>query len=437
MSPGEQISVTALAGRSALDATDQSFGALYGSGTDTAGLVTAALRSTVSARTFFQQRVYFTGQTMASTVVSEPFTGHLATDAIGYRGEAFHSLFGGILQGGVEIASRSGSQDNQGALTSFPQESLRASWTTRATFVNLSGSASHGLTYQLGARFSDSTLVHGRALSPWGLARWRVAPGWTVSGSTGQSHQFPEFDALVGQRGPVQLVPEQATHVDLGIENQLSRFEWHATAFERFEHNVLRPPIAQPLLVQGELVPAPAPQQYANAFQGSARGIELGAASAAIGPVSGWLSYTYSLTHQTDRVTGETFWADLDRRHVLNMTSSVRIGDRTDVGLTLRAASGVPLPGYFELQNGTLFAGDQRNLVRLPAYARLDLRVHRTVFASHHALTMSAEVLNVLNRGNVGIGDGVVQPLTGQAVGFTKPLEGRRFAVGFGVNLSR
>ncbi|MEP6914680.1 MAG: TonB-dependent receptor [Acidobacteriota bacterium] len=436
-SPREQISVTALAGRSALDTTDQSLGALLGSGTDTAGLVTAALHSTLNARTFFQQRVYFAGQTMTSTVISEPFTGHVANDAFGYRGEAFHSVLGAIVDGGVEVASRSGSQQSDGVLPGSSHQWRSASWTTRAVFVNLSGSAPHGVTFQAGGRLSESTLVNRRAFSPWALAGWRVAPGWRVTASAGQSHQFPELDALVGQSVATQLLPEQATHVDLGVEHQLPRLEWHASLFDRFEHNVLRPPIVQPVLVLGELVAAPGQGQYANALDGSARGVEVGAASAAFGPVSGWFSYTYSLTRQTDVTTGETYWANLDRRHVLNLTSSVQAGGQTTVGVTLRAASGVPIPGDFAWANGALFVGDQRNVVRLSPYARLDLRVNRRLFSSHHAMTVSAEVLNALNRTNVGIADGIVQPRTGEAMGFSKPLEGRTFAVGLGLNLSR
>jgi hypothetical protein len=394
------------------------------------------VRSILNARTFFQQRVYFAGQTMTSTVLSEPFSGHLANDEIGYRSEAFHSLSGTVVNGGVEVASRSGSQQGDGVLQRS-SEALSASWTTRAAFVNVSGGNPHGVTFQAGGRWSESTLVHHSAFSPWVLAGWRVAPRWSVTASAGQSHQFPEFDALVGQSAATQLRPEQATHVDLGVEQRLRRLEWHATLFERFEHNVLKPPIVQPLLVQGELVPAPTLGQYENALAGSARGIEVGAASSAVGPVSGWLSYTYSLTRQTDVTTGETYWANLDRRNVLNATSSVRAGGQTTIGATLRAASGVPIPGYFARVNGALFVGDQRNVVRLPPYARLDLRVNRRLFSSRHAITVSGAVLNLLDRGNVGIGDGIVQPLTGEAVGFTQPLEGRTFAAGIGINLSR
>ena len=33
---------------------------------------------------------------------------------------------------------------------------------------------------------------------------------------------------------------------------------------------------------------------------------------------SGWLSYASGRNHHSDRVTGESYWGDLDQRHTLN-----------------------------------------------------------------------------------------------------------------------
>jgi outer membrane receptor for Fe3+-dicitrate len=78
-----------------------------------------------------------------------------------------------------------------------------------------------------------------------------------------------------------------------------------------------------------------------------------------------------------------------------------------------------------------LFAGDRRNEVRLPAYARLDTRVQRTFLAASFRVTLFAEMLNILNRANQGFADGIVQNPTGQAAGFTRSMLARRAAAGF------
>ena len=83
---------------------------------------------------------------------------------------------------------------------------------------------------------------------------------------------------------------------------------------------------------------------------------------------------------------------------------------------------GLPDSGYLASRDGALVAGDRRNQVRLPAYARLDLRAERTFEDSGRRLSLFVEALNVLNRANVGLSDGLIRRDTGAAIGFTEPL---------------
>jgi hypothetical protein len=103
----------------------------------------------------------------------------------------------------------------------------------------------------------------------------------------------------------------------------------------------------------------------------------------------------------------------------------------------LRAASGIPIPGHFSVSDGKLIVGDHRNDVRLPAYARVDARVQRTFLSPRCGVTVFGEVLNVLNRRNAGLADGSVQPMTGEAVGFSRPLMSRRASAGIEVTFRR
>ena len=150
------------------------------------------------------------------------------------------------------------------------------------------------------------------------------------------------------------------------------------------------------------------------------------------------MAVVYLCRHAPDDVnTQETFWSDSDRRHTLNAAGMFRIGPQASAGLVLRAASGVPIPGYFDLQNDTLIAGDRLNTVRLPAYVRLDSRLQRRVFSSPHQTTLFAEIVNALNRGNEGLATGVVEPSSGVASGFSRPLVPRQVSVGIAIALSR
>jgi hypothetical protein len=95
-----------------------------------------------------------------------------------------------------------------------------------------------------------------------------------------------------------------------------------------------------------------------------------------------------------------------------------------------RASSGFPIPAYLSEHDGRLFLADRRNRVRLPPYARLDLRAERRFVRGDRRLTLFAEVVNVANRANVGVGSGTVNRATGEAVGFTDGLFRRRGSAG-------
>ena len=58
------------------------------------------------------------------------------------------------------------------------------------------------------------------------------------------------------------------------------------------------------------------------------------------------------------------------------------------------------LPGYWQQIGGRLFVGERLNEVRVPDYARLDLRVNRVFNYTKRRLTLFAEVMNALNRSN-------------------------------------
>jgi hypothetical protein len=437
VSPTQQISVTMLGGRSTLDTVDEPLIGSLGNGTDRAGLLTAGWQSTLGPQTVVRQRVSFIGQELVSTLPTGQRAGRSNNRALGYRAEVLHSRFGGVLEAGAEVSRMSGARDIEVVSPAAVPDAFRATWTTHAVYVNFARDVGRGLSLESGVRASDSTLVHRRALAPWILGAWRFRPGWAVKASAGGSRQFPELDAVLGLAGSSDLVPERATHVDIGIEQRLSGVLWQATLFNRVENDVLRRPERQPPLVQEVVFDPPGPDEYRNALDGSARGVEVVVTSDHSGAVSGWMSYTYAIARQTDNGTGEAFWSDFDRRHALNATGLFSIGHRASMGLVLRAGSGVPIPGYFDVRNGTLLAGDHRNSVRLAPYVRLDARVQRTFLFSRHAVTLFGELLNALNHHNEGIAEGVFQPVGGEAVGFARPLLPRRVSIGIEVNLPR
>jgi hypothetical protein len=283
--------------------------------------------------------------------------------------------------------------------------------------------------------------VRKGALAPWILGAWQFKPGWTLNASAGASRQFPDLDAVRGLTESSDLRPERAALVDVGVEQRLSNgFRWQMTLYNRVESDVLRVPDLLPRLVQGVVLDPPSPSRYRNSLRGTSRGVDLLVARNTVDSAarfSGWIAYTYATTRKADLSTQETFWGDFDRRHALNAAGVFRIARETSVGIVFRGASGVPIPGYFDVSDGRFFVGERRNEIRLPPYMRLDTRMQRNFFPSRHRVTAFGEILNVLNRANRGTAEGHIQPLTGEAIGFSQPLIPRRASIGIEIDFSR
>jgi hypothetical protein len=137
--------------------------------------------------------------------------------------------------------------------------------------------------------------------------------------------------------------------------------------------------------------------------------------------LTGWMAYTWARTRHHDTQTGETFDADLDQRHTLNVFAEQRLSYRFTVSAKFRMGSNMPIVGYFAGTPEALRLSTTRNDVRLPYYARLDLRADRTFTFDRRRLTLFVEIMNVSGRRNYGQADGSVRS-TFESVGFVERL---------------
>jgi hypothetical protein len=174
----------------------------------------------------------------------------------------------------------------------------------------------------------------------------------------------------------------------------------------------------------------PAGERYLNALQGTSRGIELLVSRRSPLGLSGWAAYSYGRARQLDTERGERFWSDFDQRHTFNVLAAYRLSGKTSMAATFRSGSNFPVPGYLAETNGRLLVASERNQVRLPPYARLDLRADRQFQYLGRPLTFFVEARNALNRANLGLAGGFVDPSTGEAIGFTDRLLRRSFSGG-------
>lgn len=436
--PRQQVSFTSVLGRSIVDERGPAGPSELGVATNYATMVNVGWRSIFAPNTVATQRLSVVTHNFEDTTQASRDMARGSDLQLAYRAHATHEVRSGMFDGGIEVERQHSTlfagQQPDPFLRLLPDlqpgEALAGSSWRRSGYVHVKWTPTSRLTLAPGVRLADSTRLGRRALSRWMLSEWAIGQGWTLNGSAGVTYQFPGIEeALAGGRQG-ELKPERAAELDGGIEQRLGANRWRVTVFERDERDLLKEPDASPRIVGDVLRDDLGPTQYANALTGAAHGVEFLFQHSARKGVSGWAAYAYGRTRVADPLQGEVYWADFDQRHGFNASGIYRFSDRTIAALKFRSGSNFPIPGYLVRRGGELFAGDRRNTVRLPAYARLDIRASHAFYYAAHRVTLFADVVNVLNRTNTGLANGSIDPVTGRATELTRTLFPRLPSVG-------
>jgi hypothetical protein len=308
------------------------------------------------------------------------------------------------LDGGAQVErdDRSRRHDRESGDTFRRVNAFDADAVRSGAYAHVKWDAGRGVSLMPGARVDRSSLTGQQTASPWLLAEWRGARGLSVRGGAGIYRQFPDFEHTVGTLAVQGIPPERATGADLSVEQTVGP-TWRvgAAVYDREERSFIRRPGGETKIVAGRLVRGSATAPYASRLDGHARGVELLIQRRNPNGLTGWLAYSLGESRYTDSESGERFWGDLDQRHTLNAYASYRMSARWNLGAKLRVGSNFPVPGYYREQDGTYFVAEERNALRLPVYARLDIRASRTFTWARARLTLFGEVINALDRENV------------------------------------
>ena len=413
--PDQQVSLSFVAGVSDIERDDPVESALN-DGVNKAALLTAGLRSQVSGSTVVSQRASFQVHTFGNRDESYKVVSHGEERADAYRVDLTHAFGRNSLEGGVQLRRTHGSLPH-GAPTPAVSE---ATWWERASYASFLWSPVRDLAVVSGVRLADSTFRRQRGVDRWVQVEWSRPRRWRAYGSAGVAHQFSALEQELAPGETHGIRPERAVYLDVGVGQQVTpSVRWSATVFGRRERGLR------------QSYPA-----SASTLSGAFRGLDLLIERHGRGGLLGWAGYTFAVSRYTDASRNETFRADLDQRHVFALAGFRPIGRRTGVGLTFRAGSPAPIPGYFTLRGGGLYVderGDLPNRVERPAYSRLDLRAERRFEIGARPVTAFAEVVNLLNHDNYGLTKGLILPDTGRAVGFMERQFSRFLTAGFRV----
>ena len=256
------------------------------------------------------------------------------------------------------------------------------------------------LTVTPGIRVERWDLFGQSAASPWMLVDLEVRTGTRLRAGASIQHQAATLDHSMQILAGATLMPERAATVEAGIEQRMGgTVRMQVSAYHRRDTDRLRNVNSEPLVI-GTRGVSPAQPHWENRLAGPADGAEVVIERRAANGLNGWVSYSWNRSTLTDRATNETFAADFDQRHTVNTYLSYRWSNRTSVSARLRYGSNFPIVGYIGQDANGYVLTTQRNSVRVPDYARLDLRADRTFTYRKSRLTLFLEVVNATNRDN-------------------------------------
>ena len=278
---------------------------------------------------------------------------------------------------------------------SFDQDGIEQAYYAQDTWKN----ERWRLQFTGGLRVEHSEITSQTLNSPRASLSWSINEHWRVHAMVGRYYQFPDFEQIFGRLGSRSLRAERATNVSGGVEALVGdRVRVSFEVFNREDANLFFS-LSEPRLDGGFVSFGEFP--FRNSLDGHARGFELTLQRRSANKLAGWISYSYLRTKLTDSQTGLSFVADNEQRHLLNTYASYRFTDTWNLSSVFRFGSGPPIPGFFRQAGDIFFLSDRRNEVRVPDYARLDVRMSKAFLFKRWKLTATGEVLNLLNRNNL------------------------------------
>ena len=255
-----------------------------------------------------------------------------------------------------------------------------------------------------GVRLEHWQLFDQTRASPWILTEYEVRPGVRLRFGGGVQHQSATLDNAIFSLPGEELVPARAATVEAGIEKRFgSSVRLNMAGYYRREEDGFRA-VNSEVRVENNRVLLPQNPYWANTLTGETKGAEITLERRAINGLNGWLSYAWNDSRYDGAAIGghppESFPSDFDQRHTVNAYVAYRWSGRTSLSARMRYGSNFPIPGYVGQDAGGYVLSSERNGVRIPEYARLDLRADRTFTFRRSRLTLFLEVVNATNRDN-------------------------------------
>jgi hypothetical protein len=388
------LTITALAGRTGIDAPDDRASSELGNGSNAAGMLAARWDATLPRHLRVSQQINVVSHRFRNIYQNgEQATYGRETD-VSYRVDVSRPVLGGWLEAGAQGRTVDASA-SPGVFNSAAS--------SRSAYVNFGWSPIQRLTIWPGLRVSTSSNPPRAAVGRWIVSQWTIRDGWMINTSAAVSSQFPELSWISDPVVETELNPERAAHLEIAVVRRLGHVRWQTAVFTRSERDVSASAEATRFDPRASIHPG-------TRLSGRSSGIELLVERRVTQGLSGLAGYSFGKTYYRDTSSGKTFRADFDRRHSLSLSAQYSFTNRTAAAVMFRAGSS--LPGSAYVLSNTLQSGPNsgRNEVRQTPYARLDVTAQKTLDVAGRRVTIFAEIINALNRSNMG-------PVQGQESG--------------------
>jgi hypothetical protein len=263
-----------------------------------------------------------------------------------------------------------------------------------------------------GVRWDNLQRIGVHPFSEQISAAVRVLAATELQLGVGRYAQFPDFQqvALPLCEASGNLL-ERSHHFTVAIEQRLGEStRFRVQAFDRqnahlfgvttgFSQEALGGPPCGALVPPAGLSPT-----YERDYS---RGVQVVLQRRSANRVSGWLGYTLASARAkfAEKISsraplGVSFPTLEDQRHSLNAFGSYRLTSSISLTGKLLYGSGYPVSSAILVQVGNTYQPVALNTVRLPAYARFDVRCDKTWALNRGKVTLYGEVLNLTNHDN-------------------------------------
>lgn len=334
----------------------------------------------------------------------------LTAQYVGYQGDLFNRISNEI-------------RDSQGNITQ-PERVLNFNneinfWKYGAFFQASKNLFNDRLLLSGGIRTDMNTFTEGgnnplKTLSPRLSASYHVSPEWDINASVGTYFKIPPYTTLgylnnSGQASNKNLDYIQSTHYVLGTQF-LPRNDLRLT-FETFYKRYNNYPVSVAngisLANQGAEYASVGSEALLSTGRGETYGFELFLQQKLVNNLFYVGSYTYVISKFAG-LDNRLISSSWDNRHLLSLTLGYKLKRNWDLGLKYRYAGGSPYTPFDLISSqqnyltvGTGIADYSRlNEDRISPFSQMDFRVDKRINFSKTALTLYADIQNILKTQN-------------------------------------